>query len=1192
MARGLVDEVSGGTDKTVKLRVAGYLHTLDPKIPPRTSTAECGWCFAGNECAYASTTTASAGSGTTTITCADTTNLVALRHVQIAEKTTNPLFTNAAVQILTIIDGTHFTISSPVTFVGTVLIRYADCLHTFADCSVRQNTHRYGGFRGVAGILSQGDHATLSSYITRLRQRDAHGHSLDAPGVPATVYTITHHPWSTMSPAEDVGPIPLVYGRRTIRAIPVERSIAIADPTGSAGDRDYVVGVYALCEGEIDLVRYLRTEDGFVTHQGAATGAGQWWYWRPGAVALDAYTTPADWIADKATQQLSQNRDFRSATGTAYSQTAYVLLQIQSAQASAASDPPDMDVLPSLFADIRGRKVQRFNADGSLNGSKVWSQNPAWCLADLLMDTRIGPGFHAEMFDWTSWKATADLCDVQIFSKEGVTTATVAGVAAKEIPVLSVAGFAPEMAILLGGSAQTVDLVDPVEQRIYLKANATWSIGAAVQATPPAYSLNIVFDETTKLADAVQAILAVFRGQVYLEGSKLGLFILTSVASIANSSAQNYGSAAGSAGSFIVDSFKRDGKLGWVTAPNVIEVEYSRGSSFFNEPGVHRITDHANGGANSPRPVKVEMKGCSSADIANVNSFGFKTGLIGLLERIGDRVQVSRNIDGAGLLISSARLVGKDINEDLSVTMKLAGERTSMAFDSFRAAVDLWTGHHLRIAESGEPHAPSTLTIALQRQAGRSVTLSIARAGFNYTPVVGAGNRGRFARNYGGTFELHASTTAGFTPAIGNRSAGSTFVGAFRERSRVITWDVPDAMVEVQIYLKLVWLGIRAAVVVSNELSTLVYRMDRDEMDPTQPQGSNPENMVYEGDFVHENGSTDNGFGWAVNPPGTLGALNAPNAHTTPVGGWGSQAFANPTQAYDGVNGVYAACTMTAGQSGSILFSWAAGTKTGVARIVARLGVGAVALRFDWYYSLNAGTTWYRLNPIVDTPGWTTFLTPLLENIAMANFKILAACTAATVGGAGDAQIDDISFRDVASATPWVGIAGNLGTVRGNGTNSGQLYRRFPGRNPVDYGLYFRTGSLVTVRLNARRCVPGQAATDDVQIRLTDVDGTDDTLIGTITAADIGDNWTAFAMQFQPAADIGGTLRIFVQTKSTIAIHVDKLSVTRGDSTLAWNPSAEEQVAGYYGDLQYGDAISFERGSWTSVSGKRKSVLT
>jgi len=1213
LARGFVEEVTGGTESTLDLKIGGYLHKLDAKVPQRVTSAECPWKYGGASCGAGSLVLVNGAQSSVTSVVVDSntafdnardTGRVVLFGASAANART----------ISSIPDSTHINVTAAITVADNDTVRFADCRHTEADCIARKQTHRYGGFPGIAGIISQGDRLTAKRLLgspTALNPRYGGGETfrVGRPGTPWAVFEVVHHPWSAESDSLDNVSLPVIYGRKTVKCPFIEKRVVVADPTG--GDKEYIVAIYAIGEGEIDAVRYLRTQDSFVVHSGDAAGGGQWWFWRPGAIGLDAETGQSSWTGSKATQQLAQNRDFRSAFGIAYSETAYLILQILSNISASSNAAEDLGELPEVFADVRGKKVQAYNADGTVNGAKAWSQNPVWCLADLLLDTRYGGGLPTDIIDWASWKVAADACDVVISSVEAVTTATAAVTASTEIPVKSVVGFAPEMTITVTSVSPdpVVDLVDPVEQKIYVKTAITASNGATVQGRPKTYALNMTLDDPRKLSEAVGAILSVFRGRLAWDGHKLALQIETDVSTTASAS---FATGSTTMRNYLPESFKTDMKQGWRTNPNVAEIVYSRGSSFYGEPALHKIVDHQNGGADNPRPVRIDMMGCDTADqaaraamskLSKVTpsvagseaqygeGFSFRTGLAGLLEKVGDVLASTKTATGLAITNTSrrGRLTSKIIAPDLTTELRCSPERVNMAFDSYSPAVNMWTGERNRRAEPGQPITPGSISISVVRQSNRGITLSITRTGTTTTPNMTSPGRGA---RYGGSFELHVSATSGFTPEIGVRGAGSTYQASYRGSARNVTWSVPDSLVGTAIYLKVVWIAPRGGAVpylVSNQLGPVtVFRVDRDETDPSQPQANNPFNMVYEGDFVNDLGTTGDGtgFGWQDNLLTTVAQVD-PNANSlqdpisTP---WDTRvAFTSPTNAYDADINTIATGTAN-GPPGFelavIRFGFAAATRTGRIRIRARKST-TQAQYMNVYYSTNGGTNWTLMTTITSST-LSYYTGPTLNSQAMASLLVQCEVRIDVASASVSGEIADFYFEEDTSITTLAGVASNFATLRGNGTLYAQVFRRFPGRAPVDFGVYFTANTVNTCRVRIRRSSGASAATHPVQVVLFDEQTQTTTVILSVAATDITAAWQDFAVLFPVTTPIQGKLWIYVRTQSTQSVDVDKVGIWRGDLINAWAPSSEEQAAGYFGDFTPGDALAHPRGTWVA----------
>jgi len=78
---------------------------------------------------------------------------------------------------------------------------------------------------------------------------------------------------------------------------------------------------------------------------------------------------------------------------------------------------------PIITSIIKGRKVPIWNNDDPATFTETWSDNPAWCLLDLLTNTRYGLGDYitTDDLDLTSFKAFADYCDYLVDDGAGGT---------------------------------------------------------------------------------------------------------------------------------------------------------------------------------------------------------------------------------------------------------------------------------------------------------------------------------------------------------------------------------------------------------------------------------------------------------------------------------------------------------------------------------------------------------------------------------------------------------------------------------------------------------------------------------------------------------------------------------------------------------------------------------------------------
>jgi hypothetical protein len=82
------------------------------------------------------------------------------------------------------------------------------------------------------------------------------------------------------------------------------------------------------------------------------------------------------------------------------------------------SDAVQFSGTPSLQFFVEGRLVSKV-VDGVLQTAKVYTNNPAWCLLDYLLDNESGRGVHPEDINLISFEETALICDTIV--QTGVT---------------------------------------------------------------------------------------------------------------------------------------------------------------------------------------------------------------------------------------------------------------------------------------------------------------------------------------------------------------------------------------------------------------------------------------------------------------------------------------------------------------------------------------------------------------------------------------------------------------------------------------------------------------------------------------------------------------------------------------------------------------------------------------------------
>jgi hypothetical protein len=104
--------------------------------------------------------------------------------------------------------------------------------------------------------------------------------------------------------------------------------------------------------------------------------------------------------ADKLFAYNCPDRSSATFTGLAYAST-YIRLD---------RDNPQFNAIPSVQYMIEGRKV-RTSSNGVLSSTLVYSNNPAWCLLDYLLDANYGRGLKTSEVNLSSFESAAAVCD-------------------------------------------------------------------------------------------------------------------------------------------------------------------------------------------------------------------------------------------------------------------------------------------------------------------------------------------------------------------------------------------------------------------------------------------------------------------------------------------------------------------------------------------------------------------------------------------------------------------------------------------------------------------------------------------------------------------------------------------------------------------------------------------------------------
>ena len=491
--RGVIDGATSADDTTLKIRCLDYIHGTLQQIPKWTTQPNCQVKFRGKECGYVSqkqlatsispafpagTVLAIAYDGTTavlkhTLSAGTTDSLQVGRYILGSDGVTPTL-------ILAILSATQFSTQQAQTYAAGTPVVYADCKHTYPDCYLRSRTHGFSGFRATQALIAQGGSPLWSDTL-------APGHmngfawmgptqQLASTAQLMGALSITGQQSLYDKRVFDDSTIPVVYGRKSVKGIPIETHATMFVADGS----EWLTTFYAISMGEIYDVRGFFTADSPIVHD-PQNGIGI--YWHPGRQGEDAwwlladqfgsgapvYTTYKPWavgtyyvanavvlndsgkiytcvtpgtslstgagpsgtgagigdgsvvwnytgIAGPAGYQKinNQRRDFRTNTDNAYNRVAYAVVQIR--KGAAHADLNDPTNIIDITCDVKGRLVQVYDKNGVPVGSPAWSRNPIWIAIDALLDGVFGPALPPSLINWVQMAESAAICDVPIAS--------------------------------------------------------------------------------------------------------------------------------------------------------------------------------------------------------------------------------------------------------------------------------------------------------------------------------------------------------------------------------------------------------------------------------------------------------------------------------------------------------------------------------------------------------------------------------------------------------------------------------------------------------------------------------------------------------------------------------------------------------------------------------------------------------
>lgn len=430
-------------------------------------------------------------------------------------------------------------------------------------------------------------------------------------------------------------------------------------------------------------------------------------------------------------------------------------------------------------------------------------------------------------------------------------------------------------------------------------------------------------------------------------------------------------------------------------------------------------------------------------------------------------------------------------------------------------------------------------------------------------------------------YTVHRSTSPGFTPTSATKVADV--------QRRLFTY-VPDVSeIGTTIYFK-VKARLDRGVVVSNEVPTFVVRIVAVEHDPGSLEATNPFNLVYDGDF-------NDAANWNTNDDTTPSSINP----TTDAAGVEDNNFTSRGNAYDDNVGTASTglATVSSWPSPTIanlqsVWSFAGVTpavKSGTLSIIWKMAHDGDGGTMRAEYSTNAGSSWTQFAQYTTTPADNQETeTVSLVDIDIEDLRVRVTAFPAIDFGVSTSHlcsVYEIDFAEATGGTILSAVGGGLAVLRkDSGTDDAEVWRRFPGSNPGAQFL-LRSGESYVTRLRAARSGGAGAPDDDIRVLLRNANNNADTLtLMTIPAADITAAEQEFAYRYTAAQDINGLWDIVVQSGSSEAVEVDRLSVQEGEQLTTAMTSVEEVVAGVLPDKTAGKTGRFAPGPWGATPKK------
>ena len=163
-----------------------------------------------------------------------------------------------------------------------------------------------------------------------------------------------------------------------------------------------------ICYKGIQAVHGISIDDRDWRHK-VFGGSGRIYAYTDGNQACPMITENSKWIKLK---DYSKGKDWENDRSTAlFSETAY-----SSHAFKLDRDDPEYNGVPEVSHYLEGLKVKTVNSSYILSSTKSYSNNPAFCLLDYLLDSTYGKGLDPSQIDLRSFYKASLVCDDVVMS--------------------------------------------------------------------------------------------------------------------------------------------------------------------------------------------------------------------------------------------------------------------------------------------------------------------------------------------------------------------------------------------------------------------------------------------------------------------------------------------------------------------------------------------------------------------------------------------------------------------------------------------------------------------------------------------------------------------------------------------------------------------------------------------------------